>query len=77
MTASSIAAAKNNGPGDAPNQDQRGAPRKGQPDIGSYEFTRCKGVVVNFVGTTGKDNLKGGPGKDKLDGGPGKDKEVQ
>jgi RTX calcium-binding nonapeptide repeat (4 copies) len=34
-------------------------------------------VIVNRVGTSGKDKLRGGPGKDKLNGGPGRDKEIQ
>jgi hypothetical protein len=66
--------AKNKGPSDAPNQDQRGAPRKGKPDIGAYEFTKCKGVVVNRVGTPGKDKLKGTKKKDGILGLGGNDK---
>jgi CSLREA domain-containing protein len=38
--------------------DQRGAPRK-RCDIGAYELTRCGGVVVNRVGTSGRDRLAG------------------
>jgi hypothetical protein len=66
--------AKNKGPSDAPNSDQRGAPRKGKPDIGAYEFTKCKAVVVNFVGTAGKDKLKGTKRKDGMLGLGGNDK---
>jgi parallel beta helix pectate lyase-like protein/hemolysin type calcium-binding protein len=66
--------AKNKGPSDAPNQDQRGAPRKGKPDIGAYELTKCKGVIVNRVGTAGKDKLKGTKRKDGILGLGGNDK---
>jgi Right handed beta helix region/RTX calcium-binding nonapeptide repeat (4 copies) len=66
--------AKNAGPSDAPSKDQRGAPRKGQPDIGAYEFTKCKGVVVNRVGTAKKDKLKGTKRKDGMLGLGGNDK---
>ena len=66
--------AKNQGPSDAPNQDQRGAPRKGQPDIGAYEFTKCRGVIVNRVGTAKKDKLKGTKRKDGILGLGGNDK---
>jgi hypothetical protein len=66
--------AKNKGPSDAPNSDQRGAPRKGQPDIGAYEFTKCEGVIVNRVGTPGKDKLKGTKKKDGILGLGGNDK---
>jgi predicted outer membrane repeat protein len=66
--------AKNAGPDDAPNQDQRGAPRKGKADIGAYEFTKCKGVIVNRVGTPGKDKLKGTKKKDGILGLGGNDK---
>jgi hypothetical protein len=66
--------AKNKGPSDAPNSDQRGAPRKGKADIGAYEFTKCEGVVVNRVGTAGKDKLKGTKKKDGMLGLGGNDK---
>jgi hypothetical protein len=66
--------AKNKGPGNAPNSDQRGAPRKGKPDIGAYEFTKCEGVIVNRVGTAGKDKLKGTKRKDGILGLGGNDK---
>jgi predicted outer membrane repeat protein len=66
--------ARNSGPSDAPHQDQRGAPRKGQPDIGAYELTKCEGVIVNRVGTTGKDKLKGTKRKDGILGLGGNDK---
>ena len=41
-----------------PAEDQRGAPRA-NCDSGSYERVRCRGVVVNRVGTAGPDNLRG------------------
>ena len=66
--------AKNKGPSDAPNSDQRGAPRKGKADIGAYELTKCKGVIVNRVGTAGKDKLKGTKKKDGILGLGGNDK---
>jgi predicted outer membrane repeat protein len=66
--------AKNAGPDDAPNSDQRGAPRKGTPDIGAYELAKCKGVIVNRVGTPGKDKLKGTKKKDGILGLGGNDK---
>jgi Ca2+-binding RTX toxin-like protein len=66
--------AKNKGPSDAPNQDQRGAPRKGKPDIGAYELAKCEGVIVNRVGTAGKDKLKGTKKKDGILGLGGNDK---
>lgn len=74
--------------------DQRGAPRpfdlKGislalggdSSDIGAYERAFCGGVLVNFVGTDGKDKLKGTKksdgilgldGRDRLNGLPGND----
>jgi Ca2+-binding RTX toxin-like protein len=66
--------AKNKGPGDAPNSDQRGAPRKGKADIGAYELVKCEGVIVNRVGTAGKDKLKGTKKKDGILGLGGNDK---
>ena len=66
--------AKNKGPSDAPKSDQRGAPRKGQPDIGAYELTKCEGVIVNRVGTAKKDKLKGTKRKDGILGLGGNDK---
>jgi hypothetical protein len=74
--------AKDKGPSDAPKSDQRGAPRKGKPDIGAYELVKCEGVVVNRVGTGKKDKLKGTKkadgmlglgGNDVLKGKKGKD----
>ncbi len=50
--------------GSAPNKDQRGAPRVGKADIGAYEFVKCRGVVVNRVGTSGPDVLRGTVGRD-------------
>jgi parallel beta-helix repeat protein len=66
--------AKNVGPSDAPDKDQRGAPRKGKPDIGAYELVKCEGVVVNRVGTGKKDKLKGTKRKDGILGLGGNDK---
>jgi CSLREA domain-containing protein len=41
--------------------DQRGAPRAlgGRCDIGAYELVRCDGIVVNRIGTSGRDRLRG------------------
>jgi len=50
------------GPPDGPPTDQRGVPRN--PDIGAYEFARCKGVVVSRVGTPRADRLSGTNGAD-------------
>jgi CSLREA domain-containing protein len=55
----------------APN-DQRGAPR-GTCDIGAYELVRCRGIVVNRVGTEGGDTLVGTGLRDGLLGLGGKD----
>jgi parallel beta-helix repeat protein len=55
-------------------KDQRGAPRKGKGDIGAYELVKCEGVVVNRVGTAGKDKLKGTKKKDGILGLGGNDK---
>ena len=75
--------AKNKVPkGQSEKKDQRGAPRKGQGDIGAYELVKCEGVVVNRVGTAKKDKLKGTKkadgilglgGNDKLQGKKGRD----
>ena len=43
--------------------DQRGAPRK-KCEIGAYERVKCSGVLVNRVGTDGRDRLTGTDGKD-------------
>jgi CSLREA domain-containing protein len=51
------------GPGAAPT-DQRGVPRSS--DIGAYERELCGGVVVNRVGTEGKDTLTGTAGADGI-----------
>ena len=68
-------------PSFAPQADQRGAPRK-DPDIGAYERVLCGKVLVNRVGTEGKDKLRGTNkadgilglgGKDTLTGKGGKD----
>jgi CSLREA domain-containing protein len=44
-----------------PAADQRGVPRSlgGVCDLGTYELVRCRGAVVNRVGTAGKNRLKG------------------
>jgi hypothetical protein len=55
-----------------PALDQRGAPRK-DCDIGAYERLLCSGVLVNHVGTSGKDTLRGTGGKDGMLGLGGKD----
>ena len=57
-------------------EDQRGLPRRlGGPrcDIGAYELARCRGVVVNRVGTAAADRLRGTPGADGLLGLSGRD----
>jgi hypothetical protein len=46
-----------------PKADQRGAGRD-DCDIGGYERVKCEGVVVNRVGTNGRDILAGTPGDD-------------
>ncbi len=53
--------------------DQRGAPRRGRGDIGAYELARCGGVIVNRIGTDGRDTLGGGGGKDGILGLGGRD----
>lgn len=64
--------------------DQRGVPRPqgGRCDIGAYELARCRGVLVNRIGTAGADALLGTTGadgflllggNDTADGGKGKD----
>lgn len=55
----------------APKLDQRGAPRS--PDIGAYERVVCKKVLVNRVGTPGRDVLQGTGGRDGILGLGGKD----
>jgi hypothetical protein len=59
-------------PSVAPPNDQRGAPRK-DPDIGAYERVLCQRIVVNHVGTEGKDKLKGTNAVDGMLGLGGKD----
>jgi CSLREA domain-containing protein len=59
------------GAGAAPT-DQRGVRRRA-PDIGAYEFARCGGIVVNRVGTSGKDSLTGTSRSDGILGLGGKD----
>ncbi len=56
--------------------DQRGAPRAlgGRCDIGAYELVRCEGVVVNRVGTSGLDRLRGTRRADGLLGLGGRDR---
>ena len=60
------------GGGDAAATDQRGVPRK-DPDSGAYERALCGGIVVNIVGTNGKDTLRGTGASDGLLGLGGKD----
>ena len=43
----------------SPAVDQRGLPRVGAPDIGSYERTLCRGIPVNRFGSGSKDKLIG------------------
>ena len=52
--------------GTAPPADQRGAPRAGAGDIGAYERVTCAGLVVNRVGSAGRDRLEATrrPGRD-------------
>jgi hypothetical protein len=59
---------------ETPKSDQRGAKRKGKGDIGAYELVKCEGVIVNRVGTAGKDKLKGTKKKDGILGLGGNDK---
>jgi Right handed beta helix region/RTX calcium-binding nonapeptide repeat (4 copies) len=67
--------AKNQLPkGQTPKSDQRGAKRKGKGDIGAYELVKCERVIVNRVGTAGKDKLKGTKKKDGILGLGGNDK---
>jgi len=66
-----------------PGKDQRGAPRAaGNADVGAYERIRCWGIVVNRVGTSGADVLRGTRrsdgilalgGRDRLIGRKGRD----
>ena len=51
--------------------DQRGAKRN--CDSGAYEYVTCAGVVVNRVGTSGKDTLRGTKKADGMLGLGGKD----
>ncbi len=52
-----------NAASDCPPTDQRGVPRRlegqGRCDIGAWELTRCRGVVINSVGTNGSELLIG------------------
>lgn len=50
-----------NAAGGCPASDQRGVPRNlgGRCDIGAWELTRCRGVVINTVGTNGSELLLG------------------
>jgi Ca2+-binding RTX toxin-like protein len=56
--------------------DQRGLPRSlgGRCDIGAYEFARCRGAVVNRVGSPGADRVVGTPGRDGIVGLAGNDR---
>lgn len=49
-----------------PETDQRGVPRPARCDVGAYERVRCRGAVVNRVGTPGPDTLRGTGGKDGI-----------
>ena len=51
-----------------PGTDQRGVPRNlgGRCDIGAWELVRCKGVVVNRIGTNGAELLLGTSGPDGI-----------
>jgi CSLREA domain-containing protein len=55
--------------------DQRGAPRSlgGPCDGGAYELVKCAGKVVNRVGTSGRDRLKGTKKADGILGLAGRD----
>ena len=57
----------NHGAG-CPGSDQRGVPRNlgGRCDIGAWELVRCKGVVVNRIGTNGAELLLGTSGPDGI-----------
>jgi CSLREA domain-containing protein len=57
----------NHGTG-CPGSDQRGVPRNlgGRCDIGAWELVRCKGVVVNRIGTNGAELLLGTSGPDGI-----------
>ncbi|HSI79054.1 MAG TPA: choice-of-anchor Q domain-containing protein [Solirubrobacterales bacterium] len=57
--------------GDHPAADQRGAPRGF--DVGAYELVRCAGVIVNHVGTPGRDRIVGTAGRDGIVGLAGAD----
>jgi CSLREA domain-containing protein len=62
------------GSGGATSSDQRGVPRSGAADIGAYERVECAGVLVNRVGTAGRDLLTGTAGRDGILGLAGRDK---
>jgi hypothetical protein len=62
------------GSGTGPPGDQRGAPRVGAADIGAYERVECAGLVVNRVGTAGRDLLIGTAGRDGILGLGGNDR---
>jgi hypothetical protein len=59
---------------ETPKSDQRGAKRKGKGDLGAYELVKCAGVIVNRVGTSNNDKLKGTKKKDGILGLGGNDK---
>jgi Ca2+-binding RTX toxin-like protein len=44
-----------------PARDQRGVRRSigGRCDIGAWELARCRGVVINRIGTSGSDRIEG------------------
>lgn len=47
------------GPTVCPTIDSRGAPRNGRCDVGAYEEVKCRGIVVNRLGTPGDDSATG------------------
>jgi Ca2+-binding RTX toxin-like protein len=56
-------------------RDQRGVSRPNNGcDAGAYELRECQGVVINVVGTNGKNNLTGTPGPDGIIGEGGNDR---
>jgi CSLREA domain-containing protein len=64
-----------------PDADQRGARRgpgvavaaAASCDGGAYELVRCRGAIVNRIGTAGRDSLRGTPARDGVVGLGGND----